>query len=76
MMNLKRIFKGQSGTFCFYCNVDSEELKAFLIIVIGGLVLASISVALGAWLKGAFRNVESLELKEKVLKLEETQNGE
>lgn len=74
-MNLKRIFKLPSGYFCFYCNVDSEELKTFLIIVIGGLVFASVSIAIGAWMRGFFRNVEDPDLKRKVLKLEEIENG-
>jgi hypothetical protein len=74
-MNLRKIYKTAPGNFCFYCNVDSDELKAFLIIVIGGLVLASIFVAVGAWLKGYFKNIEDPELKGKVLKLEETENG-
>lgn len=74
-MNLKKLsdyFKG--GSFCFYCNVDSEELKAFLIIVIGGLVFASICIAVGAYFKGYFTNVESIEIKGKVLELEGEQN--
>ena len=74
-MNLKKLsdyFKG--GSFCFYCNVDSEELKAFLIIVIGGLVFASICIAVGAYFKGYFNNVESIEIKGKVLELEGEQN--
>lgn len=76
-MSLKKIFKEylSGGSFCFYCNVDSSELRWFLIVVIGGLVFASISMALGAWLKGYFRNVESTELKGKVLELEEVQDG-
>ena len=73
-MNLRKTFKGFPGSLCFYCNVDSEELKTFLIIVIGGLVLASLSVALGAWLKGAFKNVESEKLKGRVLEIEEIEN--
>lgn len=75
-MNLRKTFKGtQAGSFCFYCNVDSEELKMFLIIVIGGLVAASIFVALGAWMKGFFKNIEDPTIKEKVLKLEGEDNG-
>jgi hypothetical protein len=70
-MNTRRIFDQlRGGSFCFYCSVDSEELKTFLIVVIGGLVAASAFVAIGAWLKGAFANVEDPALKEKVLKLE------
>ena len=76
-MNLRKTFKEYfpGGSFCFYCNVDSEELRMFLIAVIGGLVFASISIAVGAWLKGSFRNVEDPELKGKVLKLEDVDNG-
>lgn len=76
-MNLRKTFKEymSGGSFCFYCNVDSEELRLFLIVVIGGLVLASISIAAGAWMKGAFKNIESRELKGKVLDLEEVEDG-
>ncbi len=70
-MNTKKIYEKLSGlNFCFYCNVDSEELKSFLIIVIGGLVMASVFVALGVWLRGNFKNVEDPKLKNKVLELE------
>ena len=62
-----------AGNFCFYCSVDSTELKAFLIIIIGGLVLASICVAIGAYLKGSFNNVEHI--KQKVLDIEENEHG-
>lgn len=75
-MSLRKIsdyFKG--GSFCFYCNVDSQELKTFLIAVIGGLVLASALVAFGAFLKGFFRNVEDPKLKGRVLELEGEENG-
>lgn len=76
-MNLKKIFNFRSGgSFCFYCNVDSDELRTFLIVVIGGLVLASISIAVGAWLKGYFRNVEDPTIKGKVLKLEDVEDGQ
>lgn len=76
-MNLKKIFNRSSGgSFCFYCNVDSDELRTFLIVVIGGLVLASISIAVGAWLKGYFRNVEDPSIKGKVLKLEDVEDGQ
>jgi hypothetical protein len=70
-MNIRKNFKEWQGfNFCFYCNVDSEELKTFLIIVIGGLVCASISVAMGAYFKGYFRNIEDPKIKDKVLELE------
>lgn len=75
-MSLRKISEYfKSGSFCFYCNVDSEELKLFLIIVIGGLVFASIFVAAGAWFGGHFKNVENSKIKEKVLTLEGEQDG-
>lgn len=75
-MNTKKIYEKLSGlNFCFYCNVDSYELKRFLIIVIGGLVMASIFLAIGFWLRGNFKNVEDPKLKNKVLELEGEQNG-
>lgn len=61
--------------FCFYCNVDSEELKTFLIVVIGCLVGASVLVAFGAYLKGHLQNVEDPKLKNRVLELEGEQDG-
>lgn len=45
---------------CFYCNVDSQELKFFLLIIIGGLVGSSIFFAIGLYLKGVFKNTEKL----------------
>lgn len=76
MKSLRKNFKNWQGlNFCFYCNVDSEELKMFLIIVIGGLVCASAFVAFGAYLKGHLKNVEDPKLKSKVLELEGEQDG-
>lgn len=72
-MSTKKSFRFPGG-LCLYCNIDSEELKAFLIVVIGGLVLASIFVAAGAWMKGFFKDVEDPQIKGKVLKLEEIEN--
>jgi hypothetical protein len=71
-MNLRKIFKEwfPGGSFCFYCSIDSTELRNFLVIVIGGLVLASLFVAFGAYLKGAFSNVEDIKIKGKVLEIE------
>jgi hypothetical protein len=75
-MITKKSFDRLKGfNFCFYCNVDSEELKTFLIVVIGGLVLASIFVAVGAYLKGYFNGVEDPKLKSKVLELEGEEHG-
>lgn len=74
MKNLKRTFKDyfSGGSFCFYCNVDSEELRVFLIIVIVGLVFVSLSIAAGSWIKGAFGNFED----RKPLRLEDVDKGE
>ncbi|HLW57325.1 MAG TPA: hypothetical protein VKY27_08065 [Bacteriovoracaceae bacterium] len=75
-MNLKKLSNYfRNGSFCFYCNVDSEELKVFLIIVIGGLFFASVCVALGALFKGYFKNIESIDIKGKVLEIEGDDNG-
>lgn len=59
--------------YCFYCNVDSTELRNFLIAVIGGLVLSSICVCIGVYLRGLFRNVE--DIKVKVLEIESMMDG-
>ena len=53
---------------CFYCSADSTELKAFLILVIGGLVFCSVLVFIGLHLKGMFSNTE--ELRDSPLKAE------
>ncbi len=45
---------------CFYCSADSTELKLFLILTIGGMVLCSVFVFLGLWRKGAFKDTEAL----------------
>ena len=45
---------------CFYCSADSDELKMFLILTIGGLVLCSFLAFLGLWLRGSFRGTETL----------------
>ena len=54
---------------CFYCGVDSTELKIFLFVVIGGVCLTSVLIAVGAWTRGMFRNPE--EIKHKVFEAEE-----
>lgn len=48
------------GMGCFYCNVDSTQLKTFVILVIGGLALSGLLMGIGLWLRGAFRNTEEL----------------
>lgn len=57
-----RLFKDKKNISfpCFYCSADSTELKAFLILVIGGLVLCSIFVFIGLFLKGSFKKTELL----------------
>ncbi len=65
---LKRLTKLPSGLVCFYCGVDSTELKIFLFGLIGMLVLGTVFVGVGAWLKGQFKNQESI--KYDVLDLE------
>ena len=60
---------------CFYCSADSDELKLFLILVIGGLVLCSIFIFLGLYIKGHFKNTE--DLNDYPLKVEQkNDNGE
>jgi hypothetical protein len=54
---------------CFYCGVDSTELKLFLFAIIGGLVLGSVFVFFAAYTKGFFKNPESI--KHTVLEKEE-----
>ena len=59
---------------CFYCSADSTELKTFLILTIGGLVLCSILTCVGFWLKGAYKNTE--QLGDYPLKIEEKGNND
>ena len=60
--------KYSSGFPCFYCGVDSTELKIFLFTVIGGLCLASLFIFIAAWLRGKFKNPE--QIKHKVFEAE------
>ena len=70
-MNIRKNYKSISkANFCFYCSADSDELKLFLIVTIGALFLASVFIAIGAYLKGHFRNVEDVKLKMQVLEVE------
>ncbi len=57
------------GLPCFYCGVDSTELKVFLIVVIGGVCLTSLLIALGALGKGMFRRPE--DIKHKIFEAED-----
>ena len=59
-MKLKKKFNQSSLLPCFYCGADSDEIKYFLITFIGGLVLFTIFSLIGLWLRGTFRNTESL----------------
>jgi hypothetical protein len=61
--------KWTSGLSCFYCGVDSTELKLFLFAVIGGLVLSSVFVFIAAYSKGFFHKPESI--KHKIFEQEE-----
>ncbi len=57
---LKKLTSLPGGCVCFYCGVDSTELKVFLFGLIGMLVLGTVFVGIGAWLKGHFHNQESI----------------
>lgn len=54
---------------CFYCGVDSSELKIFLIVVIGGVCLTTVLIAVGAWGRGMFRRPE--DTKHRIFEAEE-----
>ncbi len=43
---------------CFYCNVDSTPLLIFFLALIGSLVLATVFLGVGFFLKGKFRAAE------------------
>lgn len=45
---------------CFYCNADSDELKYFLLLFIGGLCISSVFLLIGLCLRGSFRDTEKL----------------
>ena len=53
---------------CFFCNVDSTELRVFVVLLIGSLVLLTVFTAVGLWLKGYFKNPERM--NDYVLKIE------
>jgi hypothetical protein len=61
------------GLPCFFCQVDSTELKLFLIFVIGGLVISSLFFFLGLYFRGKFKNSE--ELNDLPNKLEEYEDN-
>lgn len=54
---------------CFYCEVDSPELKFFLFAVIGGLSLAALFFGVYFYINGYFKNTE--ELNDLPIRLEE-----
>ena len=66
-MKIKKPTLG-TGSFCFYCNVDSTEMKYFLIVVIGGLVLATVLWGIWAFAMGKFKNVE--QIKKQIFEIE------
>lgn len=49
-----------NGLPCFYCNADSDELKFFLILFIGGLCFGAVCVGVGLFLAGKFKSTENL----------------
>lgn len=60
---------GYSLIACFYCNVDSTPLLLFLVILIGSLVLGTVFLGVGFFLKGKFKYSE--ETKYEVFRAEE-----
>ncbi len=60
-LDLKLNFKQSSWSFpCFYCNADSNELKYFLILFIGGLCISAVLFGFGLILRGNFKKTEDL----------------
>ena len=56
-----KLNKGTFTTFpCFFCNVDSTELKVFVFGTIGLLALATVCFGVGLWVRGSFKNTEQL----------------
>lgn len=68
---MKKIFKpfSSGGLPCFYCNIDSTELRFFVFGTIGALVAATLFAGIGLYLKGVFKNTE--ELNDLPLRLED-----
>lgn len=56
------------GLSCFFCGVDSRPLLIFFIGLIGSLALGTLFTGLGLWMKGRFRDSESI--KDEVFKAE------
>ncbi len=54
---------------CFYCNADSKQLLVFFLALIGSLVLATVCLGIGFFLKGKFKDSE--ETKFEVFRAEE-----
>ena len=55
---IKYLKNGSTTLPCFYCDVDSTELKIFVFGVIGCLALASIFFFLAALGKGKMKDLE------------------
>jgi len=67
-MKINKKWRGFPGSItgtlpCFYCSVDSWQLKTFLIVVIGSLVACSLFILLAAWARGHFQFPEKLNAK-------------
>ncbi len=45
---------------CFYCSVDSKEIKMILIAIIGSLVLGSIFILIWSIINGVFKRSEDI----------------
>lgn len=45
---------------CFFCGVDTKPLLIFFIGLIGSLALGTLLTGIGLWLRGSFKNSESL----------------
>lgn len=69
---MKRVLKewfplGSMG--CFFCGVDTKPLLIFFIGLIGSLALGTLLTGVGFWLRGSFRDSESM--KDEIFRAEE-----
>jgi hypothetical protein len=60
---LKSFLRVAPSLGCFYCGVDSTELKIFLFSLIGSLVMGTVLVGIGMVVSGRFKDPESLKFQ-------------
>jgi len=67
---IEKYLPHKSALGCFYCGVDSAQLKWFLVSIIGGLFAASFCVFLYGLSSGKFANDQEESLASMPIELE------